>query len=84
MSLSKLTTFLNKRKVINGEYNLQSIAGPKFNKNGKYYIKSEKDFESFLKIYKDVLKSGTSLHFLEPPFKPERLINFDSSFNNYN
>ena len=84
MSLSKLTSFLNKRKVISGEYNLQSIAGPKFNKNGKYYIKSEKDFESFLKIYKDVLKSGTSLHFLEPPFKPERLFNFESSFNNYN
>ena len=84
MTLSKLTTFLNKRKIINGTYNLTSIAGPKFNKNGKYYIKSEKDFESFLKLYCEIVKNGTQLHFLEPPFKPERLFNYDDNFENHN
>ena len=82
---NKLETFLSKRRIFDSnKANLISIPGPNFS-NGKYFIKSDKDFEQFLKLYNECcFNKNIDTYFLETPFNIEKLFGFDSSFKDHN
>ena len=82
---NKLEKFLSKRKVFDSsKANIISIPGPNFS-NGKYFIKSEKDFESFLKLYNDCcFNLNIETYFLETPFNIDKLVGFDDTYRDHN
>ena len=76
---NKLETFLSKRRIFDSnKANIISIPGPNFS-NGKYFIKSDKDFEQFLKLYNECcFNKNIDTYFLETPFNYEKLFGFDN------
>ena len=82
---NKLDKFLSKRKVFDSnKANIISMPGPNF-QNGKYFIKSEKDFEKFLELYNNCcFNNNIDTYFLETPFNIDKLFGFDNSFRDHN
>lgn len=83
--IKKVTTLLDKRRVFDTrKFNLQSLAGPNFG-NGKFYIKSNEDFTTFIKHYYDYcFVDNNKCYFLEPPFNVKNLFNYDDTYKEHN
>jgi len=84
-SLKKVVSYLDKRRVFDTKkFNLQGLPGPNFG-NGKFYIKSNDEFITFIKHYNEYcIKDNNRCYFLEPPFNINNLFNFDEAFIDHN